>query len=1328
MAVGERELKITLRAIIGDFVNPMKAAQAEVIGFGHAVEGTFDRIEEKAEHIKGVWKGMLEAFIGVEIVEQLIKVAEGANRASDALDIAANTAKNFGKAFDASAMEKWLEQLADSAQGGGFAINELRDSVQQLATVNATGAQMQRLLNDAVGLAATKHISLAEATHLLVEAATGHVAILGRYGIAVKDASGATLSFSQVMQNLESEIMGNAQARAEGLEGAFGRLATAGNALVTGPFGKTLITVFVAGANAATAFLTSVAQLPAPLLELLAASAAALASLTAVGLMLPAVKLGFEFMANGVGLAMGALRGLFLVVASMIPELAGLRDILLATDLAAAILEAPFVAIGLAIVAVTGGIAELIRGFKDLKNLWSWFLATDIGKMLFPKLPTLKLPPTSLDGLGGPDKGAQKGIDDWLTAQKAAIMKAVTAATEATDMANARLTAAAAKLAELRDKRDPSKPLTQGNVAEEERLITEELQRERDVRAAIAAQQKAEVTAAAQLKALAAAIPAGDKDRVAHETQIRSEAEKHVIAAIKLGAEYDKMGGALAKMVAELLKVTRALPEQAAALAKAGAEYMHASLSLGAAAAQAHDKSVFDQATVRPANGPREAGQRRIAGATLDLASASNQAANADSDLAFAHKMQDAVNDAIAKGLIPFADQAKAAADAQLAVEKASVGVSAALDDLRLASKKLKEVKLEESNSTKKTILDATAAKIPGVSVGATGALGFNPAALFADAIAQSKSFSDVMQLVNELMSTFSGIIDAFEPVIDALLKVVAILVNGLISLFNTIIRLISIFGIQLQQLQYINENFGPASAQLITFVHDIPTLNELATGNIAPLVTNASNSPWSAVLSQLVTNDGHQQTWFSSLIAAVGALLLIDFLTHGGFLSGLGTWISSLGSNIGGFFQNLPQNLMGAWNSFQNWLSSTFGPQLAGFVDVAGGVALLDSHATGIIGWLEKILGVMLIVQGIMQEFNMGSLFGGSGGSGGSGLGGIISKLFGGSSGSSGSSSNGTITPGAGGLFSAGDADGTGGTVNTGGLFTAGDADGTGGTVTATAGSAAGNFAWVSKALQGAGLGALVGNFLPMLTGGNQTNSSIGGAIGGGLGGAMSLFGLAAGPLGALAGGALGSLIGGLFGPKYSAATNPDMIGDTGAYNQTVADFNGASTMDQSTQSSTAGQGVLKAISSYIAKTGGGGLAANLISEFQNDNAGITNLHQGNWTLGSGTVAPWQQVVSDAQTAINQITAAVNASLPATGTNAPSSPGLNSADQQRIIELLTGNVPIGTGTTTQLTTQVTIHGDVNGYGDVQQLGQDLAQTQIAAINSRQFALGTVSS
>src|SRR5579884_167947 len=108
----------------------MNRAKTEVKDFGATATAEFEKVEGASENLSHVWKSLFEAFIGVEIINGLKKIADLADDASNRLESAAQSAKNFGKAFNADDMESWLEKFARSAQGGGNAINDMRDAVQ----------------------------------------------------------------------------------------------------------------------------------------------------------------------------------------------------------------------------------------------------------------------------------------------------------------------------------------------------------------------------------------------------------------------------------------------------------------------------------------------------------------------------------------------------------------------------------------------------------------------------------------------------------------------------------------------------------------------------------------------------------------------------------------------------------------------------------------------------------------------------------------------------------------------------------------------------------------------------------------------------------------------------------------------------------------------------------------------------------------------------------------------------------------------------------------------------------------------------------------------
>ena len=1022
MAAAERELRITLSAIVEPLTSGLAKAQTEVRGFASVAVAEIDKIAARGEQMKSVWKDMLEAFVGVEIVDSLVKIAEAANRASDALEIAARVSKNFGKDFDVADMDAWLHKLAASAEGGGYSINEMRDAVQQLATTGASEAQQQRLLVDILGLAAARHISVAEATHLAVMAANGHTEALSRFGIQVKDASGTLMSYAEVMSNWESEVAGAAEQRAKGLDGAFGRLGSSVNDLVRA-FGAGLIPIMTGAANAAGAMARGIASLPPGLLDTAAGITAFTLGLTALGLVMPAIVKAIGFFWNGLMLLVDLFGPLIAGIRNLITWLALLRTAFAEEAIAEWLALAPITAIVVAITALVAVIVEAVRGFKDLKAAWDW-----ISNLVSPKMPSMGGgKKADLSGLGGPDKGAQKAIDDWLEAQKARIQGAVEIAAQAVASAQARLEETTSKLEELRAKRDPSKAIGPGSAAEEQRLIAEQMERERAAQAAIAKERQANLIAARQLADLAKALPAGDKDRVKHATGLNAESEKYSIAATKLLGVFEKMGGALAKLGIEMRKALLEPLIQAAAAAKIAADTAFQSSQIGSKAFDEQLRIKFEREHVRR---PATAVETAQFGATT----AQNDVASKRADLTKAQEDATRIQEEVNTHQLSYEEGLKQLAASQIAVQQASANLATSLQQLQLETAKVLQAQRERAGRDRKEILDKTADKIPGVSTTATGGLAaFNWGSVFADAIANSHAFANIMELVNEIMYTFTQIFQEFEPIIDDVLHVMALLVNGFISLWNTIAKIVSLLGIHVAQLQYINTAFGPASANLIVFFHDIPTLNELATGNVSPLVAANANNPYGAIIQQLQTNNTNEQGWFGSVIGDLAILAGLDWLTGGKFLSGIpliGNLFQNVGNFIGNGLQQIGQLFVNGWNGLQNWMTTNLGQVGAGIFNIAAGAALLSTSDKGALGFLEKILGVLEIIQGVAQLFGGGSIFGSGGllsgllnsasGTGG-GLSGLVSKLFGGGSAGSFGTWGASAGLGAGGLGTAG-------------------------------------------------------------------------------------------------------------------------------------------------------------------------------------------------------------------------------------------------------------------------------------------------------------------
>lgn len=297
MATSANELSIVIKAVVDGLIGPVQKAKSEVQDFAKSTESALDKVEERSENLRHVWKDLFEAFIGIEIVDVLKKIADGANDAAEKLKIAANTARNFGNSIDPQAMEKWLQAFAASSAGGGFQLPEMRSGVQEFAARGLDSNQIKRATADATNLAATFGLQLPEAVHIINEALTGHVEMLSRYGIISREAAKNIHTVEDAMRALEQASKGGAEERANGLAGAFGRMSNSVQNLANS-FGQYLIPYFDGAANAIGHIANAFNKLPDGVKEAAAGFAFATFSLTALGLMLPAVKLGVEFIGN----------------------------------------------------------------------------------------------------------------------------------------------------------------------------------------------------------------------------------------------------------------------------------------------------------------------------------------------------------------------------------------------------------------------------------------------------------------------------------------------------------------------------------------------------------------------------------------------------------------------------------------------------------------------------------------------------------------------------------------------------------------------------------------------------------------------------------------------------------------------------------------------------------------------------------------------------------------------------------------------------------------------------------------------------------------------
>ena len=119
-----------------------------------------------------------------------------------------NAVKNAGPAF--KNMGKIADGLNDKYAKWGFENDEVQISLSKLVPVTKNSADATKKLALAADIAKARHLSLEDATALLVKVQTGHVGLLGRLGIATKDATGKTISQEEAIKKLTDLYGGQA--------------------------------------------------------------------------------------------------------------------------------------------------------------------------------------------------------------------------------------------------------------------------------------------------------------------------------------------------------------------------------------------------------------------------------------------------------------------------------------------------------------------------------------------------------------------------------------------------------------------------------------------------------------------------------------------------------------------------------------------------------------------------------------------------------------------------------------------------------------------------------------------------------------------------------------------------------------------------------------------------------------------------------------------------------------------------------------------------------------------------------------------------------------
>ena len=148
-------------------------AAAGIRSFAGTAKGELQKVETAGRSVGAVYQRIFEAFVGAEVVKQLIGMAVGADEMREHFEQAAATAANMGHAFAASDLENYVRKLAASAEGGGYAIDRMAAAAQRFAGEGANFQQIQYLLTTTSKLAAGLGIDFDQAASMLEHGAAG---------------------------------------------------------------------------------------------------------------------------------------------------------------------------------------------------------------------------------------------------------------------------------------------------------------------------------------------------------------------------------------------------------------------------------------------------------------------------------------------------------------------------------------------------------------------------------------------------------------------------------------------------------------------------------------------------------------------------------------------------------------------------------------------------------------------------------------------------------------------------------------------------------------------------------------------------------------------------------------------------------------------------------------------------------------------------------------------------------------------------------------------------------------------------------------------------
>lgn len=218
--MGSRTLRIE---ILGDAKSASKA-------FGDTSTGLTsmsDKFEAVGKKMQSVGKS-LTTHVSLPIIGALGLSTKAAIEDEASASKLANTMHNVTGATkeQVAAVEDWILK---TSLASGVSDDKLRPALQNLVVATKDTKTAQSEMATAMDIATSKGLDVEAVTKAMAKAHGGNVGALGKLGIATKDASGATLSYDQIMKNAQQTFGGATAKHAATGAGGMARMKVAMN-------------------------------------------------------------------------------------------------------------------------------------------------------------------------------------------------------------------------------------------------------------------------------------------------------------------------------------------------------------------------------------------------------------------------------------------------------------------------------------------------------------------------------------------------------------------------------------------------------------------------------------------------------------------------------------------------------------------------------------------------------------------------------------------------------------------------------------------------------------------------------------------------------------------------------------------------------------------------------------------------------------------------------------------------------------------------------------------------------------------------------------------